>query len=212
MIRVSEHRFGEDTQLTNIRILISEVIEEDYGLHVWPCSIVLAEYIWQQKDRFTGVHVLELGAGTGLPGIVAAKVGAHVILTDLENNSKQVFENLSKNCEQNAVDCKILALTWGDWDSSMLDLNPGIVLGADVLYSASDFDDLFATVAFLLQKKPEAVFITAYEPRSGHRSIEFLMVKWKLQCVKLLDAHEILPPEKLSLISSSIEIVEIRTL
>ncbi|KAI5075178.1 hypothetical protein GOP47_0009254 [Adiantum capillus-veneris] len=211
MIRVSEHRFRDASQLTNTTIYISEVIEEDYGLYIWPSSIVLAEYIWQQKDRFAGVQVLELGAGTGLPGIVAAKLGAHVILTDVENNSK-VFENASRNCEQNAVDCKILGLTWGDWDSSTLDIKPDIVLGADVLYNASDFDDLFATVASLLQKKPEAVFITAYEPRSGHRSIEFLMVKWKLQCIKLLDAHEILPPEKLSLISSSIEIVEIKTL
>ena len=29
----------------------------------------------------------------------------------------------------------------------------------------TDFDDLFATVAFMLYKNPEAVFITSYEPR-----------------------------------------------
>lgn len=210
MIRVSEHRFWGASRVTDTSIHISEVIEENYGLYVWPCSIVLAEYVWQQKERFAGAEVLELGAGTSLPGIVAAKLGARVILTDLANNSK-VFENMARNCEQNGVDCKILALTWGEWESSMQDLSPDIVLGADVLYNSSDFDDLFASVAFLLQRKPGAVFITAYEPRSGHRSIEFLMVKWKLQCVKLLDAHEILPPEKLLSISSSIEIVEIRT-
>eukprot|EP00250_Pteridium_aquilinum_P033750 c620_g1_i2 orf=341-976(-) len=211
MMRVSEHRFRDASQPAETCIYISEVIEEDYGLYVWPCSIVLAEYVWQQKNRFLGTQVLELGAGTALPGIIAAKVGGHVILTDLDIKPK-VFENMERNCEQNAVDCKIQALTWGDWDTIGLDLCPDIVLGADVLYSAADFDDLFATVAFLLQTKPEAVFITAYEPRSCHRSIEFLMVKWKLQCIKILDAHEILPPAKLSSISTSIEIIEIKTI
>lgn len=207
-MKVSEHRFRGPT---DTRIFISEVIEDDYGLYVWPSSIVLAEYVWQQKNRFLGAQVVELGAGTALPGIVAAKIGAHVTLTDLDNKPK-VFQNMERNCEQNAVDCNIQAMTWGDLETSALVLSPDIVLGADVLYSAADFDDLFATVAFLLRMKPEAVFITAYEPRSGHRSIEFLMAKWKLQCIKLLDAHEILPQAKLSSISTSIEIVEIKSL
>lgn len=57
-------------------------MKEDYGLFVWPCSVVLAEYVWQQKHRFSGATVVELGAGTSLPGLVAAKLGARVTLTD----------------------------------------------------------------------------------------------------------------------------------
>lgn len=35
-------------------------MKEDYGLFVWPCSIVLAEYVWQQRLRFSGASVVEV--------------------------------------------------------------------------------------------------------------------------------------------------------
>lgn len=35
-------------------------MQEEYGLYVWPCSIVLAEYIWQNRQRFAGARVLEV--------------------------------------------------------------------------------------------------------------------------------------------------------
>ncbi|KAI5649793.1 hypothetical protein M9H77_35798 [Catharanthus roseus] len=48
------------------------------------CTI-LAEYVWQQKSRFSGANMVELGAGTSLPGLVAAKLGANVTLIDYLN-------------------------------------------------------------------------------------------------------------------------------
>ena len=38
----------------------SQNMKEDYGLFVWPCSIVLAEYVWQQRLRFSGASVVEV--------------------------------------------------------------------------------------------------------------------------------------------------------
>lgn len=35
-------------------------MKEDYGLFVWPCSVVLAEYVWQQRLRFSGATVVEV--------------------------------------------------------------------------------------------------------------------------------------------------------
>ena len=35
-------------------------MKEEYGLFVWPCSIVLAEYVWQQRLRFSGASVVEV--------------------------------------------------------------------------------------------------------------------------------------------------------
>jgi hypothetical protein len=46
---------------------------------------------------------------------------------------------------------------------------------------------------------------------SGHRSIEYLMAKWGLQCTQLLDAADFLPASKLSALSNSVELVEIRS-
>ncbi|ONL93704.1 Putative methyltransferase family protein [Zea mays] len=136
-------------------------------------------------------HFLQLGAGTSLPGLVAAKVGADVTLTDIAQNAE------------------VSGLTWGDWDESVFDLRPDIILGADVLYDSANFNDLFATVTFLLENSSGAVFITTYHNRSGQHLIEFLMVKWGLKCLKLLDGFSFLPPCKAALLQGNIQLVEI---
>ncbi|XP_017980958.1 PREDICTED: methyltransferase-like protein 23 isoform X2 [Theobroma cacao] len=190
MTTVSRHAFG-DSERTAFSISIIENMKEDYGLFVWPCSIILAEYVWQQRLRFSGNRVVELGAGTCLPGLVAAKVGSFVTLTDDANR------------------LEVLGLTWGVWDASIFSLHPQIILGADVLYDARAFDDLFAAVAFLLQSNPGSVFITTYHNRSGHHLIEFLMVKWGLKCVKLLDGFSLLPSNKAARLNGNIQLAEI---
>ncbi|CAK9188553.1 unnamed protein product [Ilex paraguariensis] len=96
MSTVSRHHFGNSRETTDaFSITIIESMKEDYGLFVWPCSIVLAEYVWQQRSRFSGENVVEIGAGTSLPGLVAAKVGANVTLTDDMNRLEVVIASNS---------------------------------------------------------------------------------------------------------------------
>lgn len=209
MQSVSEHHF-RDGQL-RLSARISEVMREEYGLYVWPASIPLAEYVWQQRDRFRGIKALELGAGTALPGIVAAKVGAQVTLTD-HADQPQVFDNMRRTCELNGVDCKMQGLTWGEWDEETCALQHGgvqIILGADVLYQSDDFDDLLATVSYLLHGTPNAVFITTYQHRSGHRSLEYLMAKWGLCCTRLMDVADFMPAAKISSLPATLQLAEI---
>ncbi|XP_022739553.1 methyltransferase-like protein 23 isoform X3 [Durio zibethinus] len=167
MATISRHSFFDSEKIA-FSISIIENMKEDYGLFVWPCSIVLAEYVWQRRLRFSGNSVVELGAGTCLPGLVAAKVGSNVTLTDDANRS-EVLDNMEKVCDLNKLKCKVLGLTWGVWDVAIFSLHPKIILGADVLYDARAFDDLFATVAFLLQRNPGSVFITTYHNRSSYK-------------------------------------------
>lgn len=143
-----------------------------------------------------------------MPGLVAAKVGSDVTLTD-DANEVEVLANMARVCGLNNLKCKVMGLTWGAWDASIFSLCPKIILGADVLYDTSAFDDLFATVKFLLQNSPGSVFITSYHNRSGHHLIEFLMVKWGLKCVKLLDGFSFLPSCKASGLSGNIQVAEI---
>ncbi|OIV94860.1 hypothetical protein TanjilG_22057 [Lupinus angustifolius] len=211
MTTISRHCFGDDdseSESSSFCISIIENMKEEYGLFVWPCSVILAEYVWQHKQRFHGSTVLELGAGTSLPGLVAAKLGARVTLTD-DSQRLQVLDNMRKVCDLNKLNCNVQGLTWGVWDSSIFNLHPTIILGADVLYDSNAFDNLFATVTFLLRKDPGSVFITSYHNRSGHHLIEFLMGKWGLKCLKLLDGFSFLPSEKASLISGNIQLAEI---
>ncbi|KAJ3693955.1 hypothetical protein LUZ60_009435 [Juncus effusus] len=211
MKKVSRHYFGGDSVHSDhcFYVDIVENIEEDYGMFVWPCSIILSEYIWQQRSRFQGISVLELGAGTSLPGIVAAKVGSHVTLTDKLHNP-QVLNNMRSICDLNKVNCNILGLTWGEWEEPVFNLHPKIILGADVLYDTTGFDDLFATVTFLLKNSPSTVFVTTYHNRSGHHLIEMLMVKWGLKCAKIMDGFSFLPRQKASVLhGNNIQLVEI---
>ncbi|KAG7587731.1 S-adenosyl-L-methionine-dependent methyltransferase [Arabidopsis suecica] len=206
---ISQHDYhGDGDSETSISISVIENLKEEYGLFVWPCSVILAEYVWQHRSRFRHSSILELGAGTSLPGLVAAKVGANVTLTD-DASKPEVLDNMRRVCELNKLNCNVMGLTWGVWDAPIFDLQPNIILGADVLYDSSAFDDLFATVSFLLQSSPDAVFITTYHNRSGHHLIEFVMVKWGLKCVKLLDGFSFLPSHKASVLSGNIQLVEI---
>ncbi|XP_047166670.1 probable methyltransferase-like protein 23 isoform X3 [Vigna umbellata] len=179
MTTVSRHCFGDDSETPSFSISIIENMKEDYGLFVWPCSVVLAEYVWQQKHRFSGATVVE------------------------------VLDNMRRVCELNKLECNVLGLTWGVWDAPLFSLQPTLILGADVLYDSNAFDDLFATVTFFLRNSPGSIFITSYHNRSGHHLIEFLMGKWGLKCLKLLDGFSFLPSDKASLLSGNIQLAEI---
>ena len=65
------------------RFLHGDQPKMPYGIVLWPAAIALAHEIATRP--FAGLRVLELGAGTGLPGIVAAARGAHVVQTDRQD-------------------------------------------------------------------------------------------------------------------------------
>ncbi|KAG4988038.1 hypothetical protein JHK84_030608 [Glycine max] len=179
MTTVSQHCFRDDSEAPSFYISIIENMKDEYGLFLWPCSVVLAEYVWQHKHRFSGANVVE------------------------------VLNNMRRVCDLNKLECNVLGLTWGVWDSSLFSLQPTIILGADVLYDSNAFDNLFATVTFLFRNSPGSTFITSYHNRSGHHLIEFLIGKWGLECLKLLDGFSFLASDKASLLSGNIQLAEI---
>jgi predicted nicotinamide N-methyase len=100
-----------------------------YGVVLWPAAIALAHEIATRSTEFRGRSVLELGAGTGLPGIVAASLGARVVQTDRQEGAMAVCR---LNAERNggaAVEHRLA--DWAAWD------DPGRydwVIGSDILY------------------------------------------------------------------------------
>src|SRR5580704_9410852 len=80
------------------RFLGGEKPRVPYGIVLWPAAIALAHEI---ATRALGAaRVLELGAGTGLPGIVAASLGAGVVQTDRQEVALHVCR---MNAERNGV-------------------------------------------------------------------------------------------------------------
>jgi predicted nicotinamide N-methyase len=100
-----------------------------YGIALWPAAIALAHELAARSVR--GLRILELGAGTGLPGIVAASLGARVLQTDKNAAALVVCR---RNAERNGVVLEQRAADWTDWhETDTYDL----IIGADVLYADS---------------------------------------------------------------------------
>ena len=105
-----------------------------YGVVLWPAAIALAHEIAARADAMRGARVLELGAGTGLPGIVAASLGAHVVQTDRHELAMSVCRrNGERNGERNGVtSIEYRAVDWAAWvDVARYD----VILGSDILYA-----------------------------------------------------------------------------
>lgn len=98
-----------------------------YGSVLWPSAIALAHEL-AERD-LADKRVLELGAGTGLPGIIAAARGARVVQTDRQSFALHLGK---RNAERNAIELEQRTADWTAWtDASRYDL----VIGADILYA-----------------------------------------------------------------------------
>lgn len=133
-----------------------------------------------------GKRVLELGAGTALPGIVAAKCGAEVILSDSATLPKSLAHT-KRSCQLNNLvlnqHIKVVGVTWGLFLSNLDSLAPlDLILGSDCFFEPANFEDILVTVAYLLELNSDCRFICTYQERSSDWSIEHLLAKWGLEC------------------------------
>ncbi|XP_019721950.1 histone-arginine methyltransferase METTL23 isoform X1 [Hippocampus comes] len=168
----------------SLSVSIPEVLDAQYGMYVWPSAVVLAQYIWSRRADVKDKTVLELGAGVSLPGVLASRCGAKVILSD-NADAPACLENCRRSCEANGLhDVLTVPLTWGEVSPDLLQLPPlHLILASDVFYEPRDFEDVLVTVVFLLRKNPSAQFWVTYQERSADWSIEALLHRWKLACV-----------------------------
>jgi hypothetical protein len=113
--------FGDCLSSSATTILCSQAASTDYDLTgqvVWPVSVFLSWFIAMRPELFRGQTVVELGAGCGLPGVLAARLGATTtVLTDgssvvmrLLERQKEAFDAASYS---GAGPIETLRLEWG---------------------------------------------------------------------------------------------------
>lgn len=136
--------------------------------------------MWQRPELVRGKRVLELGAGTGICSITAAKLGAaRCVATD---GDAEVVALLDKNVQVNDAQAQVSAhsLFWGDAASTgaLLSEVPDafrsadVVLAGDVLYKSELLPLLFTTVAQVLSEASERegggkpAFVLCHIPRA----------------------------------------------
>lgn len=101
-----------------------------YGMVLWPAAIVLAHEIASHAPVRRGARMLELGAGTGLPGIVAGALGARVTQTDRHELALSLCrQNAERNCV-GGIECRV-----GEWAQWNDDARYDWIIGADIIYA-----------------------------------------------------------------------------
>lgn len=118
--------------VANVEDLVTDPEDDDqipYWAEMWPAARGLAQYIWDEID-FQGETVLELGAGLGLPGMVAALKGGSVTFSDYIEESMEI---ISRNAARNNI--KDAAYLLADWRDFQVKEKFDWIIGSDVLYN-----------------------------------------------------------------------------
>lgn len=145
------HQTSAEFHLANHRIRLSQDWNRlGVAAVVWDAAVVLCMFLEMGKVDLKGKRVIELGAGTGLVGIVAALLGANVTITDREPALEFLAANVRENIppsQQGAV--QVSELTWGEnlhlYPTGSFDL----ILGADIVYLEETFPALLQTLEHL---------------------------------------------------------------
>ncbi|XP_014669857.1 PREDICTED: protein N-lysine methyltransferase METTL21A-like [Priapulus caudatus] len=143
-------QFHEKTQ--NLKFAGRDIVLSqdwnNYGVAavVWEAAIVLSEYLQNLQELVRNKNVIELGAGTGLVGIVAALLGGKVTITDRELVLPSLRHNVDSNLEQTEYlqNVSVRGLDWGKDLEQFAKYD--VVLGADIVYIEDSFDALLATI------------------------------------------------------------------
>ncbi|KAL3528775.1 hypothetical protein ACH5RR_008097 [Cinchona calisaya] len=160
------------------------------GLQVWKAELVLADFVLHKmftSQEIHGIVAIELGAGTGLVGMLLARVAQKVFITD---HGEEVLDNCAKNVHLNAgifhhsASVYVRELDWNcswhpqvtedseskeshSWSTSEVEefCKASLILAADVIYSDDLTDAFFSTLQRIMSEYPEKVLYLALEKR-----------------------------------------------
>jgi predicted nicotinamide N-methyase len=136
-----------------------------YWAELWPAATALAEAL----PDLTGLRVVELGCGLGLPSLVAAARGAEVTAGDW---SEDAIELLRVNAARNGLEVTAVVHDWRLPWAERFDL----ALAADVLYEQRNVEPVLAR---LTELAPRALVGLAGRPYEA----EFLRAAGKVEQV-----------------------------
>mmetsp|Transcript_37475 Transcript_37475/g.81586 ORF Transcript_37475/g.81586 Transcript_37475/m.81586 type:complete len:275 (-) Transcript_37475:26-850(-) len=147
-----------------IRILtdpLSKKYTYNVGNSIWGASFELVNFLKDYRADFRGSAV-EIGAGTGAPGLVLWSQGARVTLTDQKQTLPFMNMNIALNTTSRAYkkekprssDIVAMALDWKDHDSAEAVLDArgpfDLICGAEVSYNTSLHNPLVDTLLILM--------------------------------------------------------------
>ena len=108
---------------------------------LWPSSIALLDVLKAHPHLIQNKHVLEVGAGIGLPSLMMAGVAKSILISDYDKEAVALFhKNIEHLKLHNAVALQL------DWNHIPENLNPEVVILSDVNYDPTQFDVLVSLI------------------------------------------------------------------
>lgn len=161
--------------------------------HLWNGGRVLADHLEAHPDLVRGRTVLELGAGAGIPSLVAASLGARgVVATDYPD--PDVLAALQRNVDECALipepkadHVVVDGYVWGHPVERLLAKMPGgcgegdahgvdVLIMADLLFRHTEHGNIAKTLELALRRSRGSrafVFFTSYRPWLRERDLKF---------------------------------------
>jgi len=166
------------------------------GGTVWDSSLLLATHLQEHPHLVAGQSVVELGAGTGLSGLVAKRLGAaEVVLTDLPPMLPILEANVHRNFPpgggvsarplawQDAADAPLLrgAVFGGGAPRGGGGHSFDLALLSDVLYHAEQREPLLAALVALAARKGTPGPLVCYWAQELHQGEHWEWLRSQLE-------------------------------
>mmetsp|Transcript_5410 Transcript_5410/g.7819 ORF Transcript_5410/g.7819 Transcript_5410/m.7819 type:complete len:453 (+) Transcript_5410:25-1383(+) len=184
----NQHDNSEFIDEKEVTVLIQQVTlrqgaQEDVGFVLWPSSVVLARWILYNPDLIQDKSILELGAGCGLVGLLAAKIQKRGSIT-LSDFNPIIIKNLKRNIELNSCVGNVTAQMldfyqqsgnskngWIDGSDNKIQESVDLILAADMICQPTDAVAAARTIHDSLSLHGKAFIVCA---DSRHRfGVEF---------------------------------------
>jgi predicted nicotinamide N-methyase len=108
---------------------------------LWPSSIALLDVIKAQPHLIQNKHVLEIGAGIGLPSLMMAGVTKSIQISDYDKEAVALIQKNIEHLQLQNVEALQL-----DWNAIPENIYPEVILLSDVNYDPKQFDVLVSLI------------------------------------------------------------------
>ncbi|WP_127125435.1 class I SAM-dependent methyltransferase [Pseudoflavitalea rhizosphaerae] len=143
--------FVPDAQEVQERYFQQKKTKDDipfpHWTRLWPSAFALADFIHQHSGIVENKNVLELAAGLGLPGLVAARYAKSVCCSDYLEESVLTMDRSAMHLQLSNLTCRVL-----DWNNLPEDLTTEVLLVSDINYDPEQFDRLYLVLQGFLHK------------------------------------------------------------
>ncbi|XP_046637123.1 protein-lysine N-methyltransferase EEF2KMT-like [Daphnia pulicaria] len=157
----------DESTSISLRENISIISDGTTGLCTWQAAFHLAEWCIANRQRITGMTVVELGSGAGLVGLTCYKTckPGYITMTDFH---PKVMETLRYNLENNQLiensspPIDIQPLDWMEFHTkSESSLQADLVLASDVVFDVELIPALVGTLSKLLHPRDNQLLPSA---------------------------------------------------